>query len=483
MKKRSVESIDQIATNNLESSQLAEQSAEEPVLNTQFENLYSRGKKAIEYAGDITEKAIDFIKYKGLKMKEYFGIIKTEELDSLLDIDFKQELSDNPPIDGVFSPSDELEKIRGMSREEKKKELKSFKSKLERQRQAKAMCRVFIERKIEADNDVVKEELMAEVERFREEYGFDEDQLVLAEQLIDSYYEARVQVKKLREKYPDNTELVSKITGVKLDGVHDFDVRVGPMNIEVRAGHFDTLKLLDSNRKLFFGNIIGGFASNSVIDESIYFTVINDSLLINLAGSLKKRIAKHELEHLKNRIFRKIFESSEINDTLDKLFADYLREQDSEIATIRLIRYFGAVRDFALADIKDEIFARVVESQSNIKNVLIDKYQLFVHKDSYYNNISEYLGFEQDELSEQEKIEFDFMMMKFSRIITSALRAADRLLSVNQSDQRDYRLGRIKQPLRVFTNQEVVALLADVPLAKWDKTVNRFLAYQKLNAQ
>ena len=57
------------------------------------------------------EKISSYLKHQGLKVKEYFGQLNQKDLDQLLSFDFQEQLQDNQPIEGVFSPEDELAKI------------------------------------------------------------------------------------------------------------------------------------------------------------------------------------------------------------------------------------------------------------------------------------------------------------------------------------------------------------------------------------
>ena len=100
--------------------------------------------KIVETLEGTKERISAYLKYKGLKVKEYFGQLGQEDFDQLLDFDFQEQVRDNPPIEGVFSPEDELVKIKSLPREQKRETLATFKENLARQREALAACRVFV---------------------------------------------------------------------------------------------------------------------------------------------------------------------------------------------------------------------------------------------------------------------------------------------------------------------------------------------------
>lgn len=78
-------------------------------------------------AKEVFERAKDFLEYKALKVKEYFGRLKQKDFDQLLDFDFRERLKDTSPIEGVFSPEGELAKIRSLPGGQKREALAIFK--------------------------------------------------------------------------------------------------------------------------------------------------------------------------------------------------------------------------------------------------------------------------------------------------------------------------------------------------------------------
>src|SRR3989344_5186789 len=162
--------------------------------------------------------------YKESKVKEYIGKLDQKAFDNLLYLDFQEQLRDNLPIERVFSPEDELAEIKTLPREQKREALMVFKENLARQREALAACRVFVERSIEFNHDIPREKLIALIEKFGAQYGFTDTQKQTATQLIDGYYENRQNVLEIRERFPDDYQLINELTGVNFEKGELFNV-------------------------------------------------------------------------------------------------------------------------------------------------------------------------------------------------------------------------------------------------------------------
>ena len=213
--------------------------------------------------------------YKESKVKEYIGKLDQKAFDNLLYLDFQEQLRDNLPIERVFSPEDELAEIKTLPREQKREALMVFKENLARQREALAACRVFVERSIEFNHDIPREKLIALIEKFGAQYGFNDQQKQTAAQLIDGYYENRQKVLEIREPFPDDYQLINELTGVNLERDERIDVSVGPMTIDIRADGFNTARLYNKTEKPVASSLFGGFTSKSIGEMPVYYVVIN----------------------------------------------------------------------------------------------------------------------------------------------------------------------------------------------------------------
>jgi len=308
---------------------------------------------------EVIKIAKDHLKHKALKVKKYFGQLNQEDFDQLLDFDFREQLKDTPPIEGIFSPEEELEKIKSLPREHKKEALATFKKNLTRQRKALATCRIFIERSIEFNHNVPREELLGLFEQFSTQYGFDSKQKQIIRQLIDGYYENHQKVLEIRQQFTDNNELVNYLTGVNIGKNEKIDVSVGPMTIDIDTNGFNSGRLFERADKPVISFKYGGFASESIGENPIYYVVINTDIGTwnNLHDTSGKHRRNHEYEHQKNKLFREVFEHEDPPTEL----VGYLGNQDTETKKVILENFFDASRSVALENVKDEITASLYD--------------------------------------------------------------------------------------------------------------------------
>ncbi|MFA7315208.1 MAG: hypothetical protein WC059_00180 [Candidatus Paceibacterota bacterium] len=406
------------------------------------------------------EKIFDFLKYKSLKLKEYFGQLNQADFNELLDIDFEEQLRENLPIKGVFSPEEELEIIKILPRELKRRSLQTFKEKLARQREALGTLRVFIERSIEFNHDVPREKLMGLIEKFSSYYGFDDNQRKISEKLIDGYYEKRKEVLAIRKQFPDDYELIRKLSGVNLGKEEKLNISVGPMSIDIDTGEFNSGQLYKRTNSPIALRY-GGFASESV--NGIYFTVLNRNAFNRepkwYGGSNGEKIVKHEQEHEKNKLFQDIFRIKLHRPTL--WLNVYKSEEDLENKEIILKEFLSDSRVVALERAKDEITASLVDMglpklQQNLSWLFLDKRNDSYDYLAYLRNKEEF----KDNALYQETVE-KMLVQEYREIIEKAVNAYAEL--VNQGK---------------YSIQEATALLTDKPLETWPKTIKRFLEYK-----
>lgn len=415
----------------------------------------SKMKRGFEGA---KEKISSYLKYKGLKVKEYFGQLNQEDFDQLLSFDLQEQLQDNQPIEGVFSPKDELAKIKSLPREQRREAITAFKENLTRQREALATCRVLIERTIEFNHDTPREKLTGLVEQFSTQYGFHDRQKQIIEQLIDGYYENHQKVLKIRQQFTDDRELINELIGVNFGENEKIDVSVGPMTIDIDADGFNSGRLYERADKPVIGFKYGGFASQSVGENPVYYVVINKDKWISWVGygdpSGQNR-RRHEYEHQKNKLFRAVFEHK---DTPTKLVG-YAGEQDPETKKIILEDFFSANRTAALEQTKNEITASLYDRDLPTLQKQLKEFFFSGKGACDYD----YLGY----LRNCEKFKDDpfyqetaqrMLVHEYRTIVESAVSSYSELINK----------GR-------YSTQEVTALLTDKPLADWPKTVRRLL--------
>src|SRR3989344_3916515 len=386
-----------------------------------------------------------FDKYKTLKEKELLGQLTQEEFEKLLDFDFEEKLQNNTPINGIFSSEEELQKIKSLPKEQKREALAIFKENLARQREALATLRVFIERNIEFNHDVSKEKLLALTEKFSAKYGFTSKQKQVIEKLINKYFENHQKVLEIRQQFPDNYELISELTGVKIDEEEKIDILVGPMTIDIYTEGFNAGRLYErADKPVIFK--YAGFASQSVIKNDIYYTVINTDkkLRKNSDDPTGEITKKHEHEHQKNRLFGEVF--GYIKSPIE--LKGYIAEKDIEIKTTILENFFIENRIVALERVRDEIIAYTKTRDLSIFN---EKGPY-----DYLGPIRKLKKFENDPL--YQKTAQKVLVSEYEIIIEDAFDSYVKLVTVGK-----------------YSTQEAIALLTDKTLFEWPKTVKRLL--------
>lgn len=406
----------------------------------------------------VIEGAKDYLKHKSLKVKEYFGQLSQEDFDQLLEFDFREQLKDTPPIEGVFSPEEDLAKIKSLSREQKREALATFKENLARQREALAACRVFIERSIEFNHDVSREKLIGLIEKFGSQYGFDDHQRQISEQLIDGYFENRQKVLEVRQQFADDHALVSELTGINIDKNEKIDVSVGPMTIDIYANGFNSGRLYERADHPVIGFKYGGFASQSTGGNPVYYVVINKDKWISLVGykgdlSGQKR-RNHEYEHQKNKLFRAVFEHQEAPTEL----VGYVGEQDPETKKVILEDFFSESRKDALEQVKDEIAASLYDRDLRTLQSQLD-YFFFSGKHDGYDYLRYLRNWEEfkDDPFYQETAQ-RMLVQEYRETIQGAVDSYAELVKTGK-----------------YSTQEATALLTDKPMEDWPKTIRRLL--------
>ena len=385
-----------------------------------------------------------------LAVKEDLGLLGQRDFDELLSVDFREQILDNSPLGGVFSPETELAKIKSLTRGQKKEALMVFKENLARQREAWAACRIFIERCIQFDNDAPREKLEAWIHKFGEHYGFSNEQKKIAERLIDGYYANRQRALEIRRRYPDNKALVSKLSGIKFDSAAEFDVSIGPMSVDITTNGFNAGRLYQT----FYKDIVVSFPylGFAVTSGSVFYTVINRD-----KRQSEKATLTHEHEHLKNGLFQRIFDR-QFRDYEGKFFyLRYAKEKDPQAKRELLEAFFRLHAQEAFQDAKDEVIAMKKDRASYPYN-----YFFFKQDGGSYDYLAKLMDREEkksDELWQEtaKKVLVD----EYRRIFEKSLVAFDQLEEGG------------------YAREEVIAMLADKPFPRWPKTAKRLLGQRK----
>ncbi len=395
----------------------------------------------------IVEKSASIAR---LRFKErHYEYLTHEEFDDLLDFDFKDLLRYNPSIEGGFSSEEELMRIKKLPKDQKKAALTKFKENWVVQKNALASCRIFIERYINIDNDVPKEKLMDIVEKFGSYYSFTNEQKNIAEKIIDEYYVNRQRVLEIRKRFPDDVALVSELTGIKFDKTAQFLVSIGPMSIDITTDGFNAGRIYENSSDAVPKLPYGGFATKSNHEHPIPYIVINHSVT---GISEYDDMVAHEHEHLKNSLFRKIFDNN--RDVVDQeifLYQYEAEKDDLQFKKDLLDKYFILYKEKALNDAKDEILAM---RRYGIHAL----YTIFFEQNGSPYDYLAYLR--ENELKKDDILWQDaskkILVEEYRKIIEDANNAFDKL------EQGGY-----------YSKDEAIAIFSDKPLSDWPKTAIR----------
>lgn len=392
-----------------------------------------------------------------------------------------------PKIEGTFDPDKEVKKLLSAPREQRKKTVAKFRDKLARQREAWALCRTFTEEKIEANPDISRKEMLDIIGQFASNYGFAERHIRTAERLIDGYIEQRKRTVEIRRKFPDNIELIKRLTRVKFTQADksDFAVEVGPMSLEISCSGFNAGRIYErlknpESKDPVVGFKYGGFSAETPDAKPVYYLVVNKDYTIE-DPEFHATVVFHEREHQKNRILSsKIYGISgvraDVRKTLNRGIWGFLRHQvgerlfgfernfENEILqryesarapeekAFLLEEYMRLRREHALNEAKDEIIALKAIPGFTRYN----KCDIFLDKGGPCDYLAELRNCnkKKDDTLWQETAQ-RMLVDEYGDIIDSAIAAFDDLV----------RLG--------YTRAEVIAMLSDKRLSDWPKTVRR----------
>jgi len=391
-------------------------------------------------------------------------------------IDMAPILKRVPPIDGVFSPGEEVQKLWDAPKDQRREALASFKDKLARQREAWALCRTSIEERIEANPDLPRKEMVRIIGEFASQYGFSPDHVIVAESLIDDYMEMHKRVNEVRVQYPDDIALINYLTNMKFtqDQADDFEIAVGPMSIEISCSGFNAGRIYEKSEDPVPDFKYPGFASVTGGKTPLYYLVVERGTKWN------KDITLHEKEHQKNRILApRLYGVSEVRSDAqeqlnrgvlgllrhrvgekvlgfernfeDEVFQRYESEKDSQKKAFLLAEYMRLKRETALNRAKDEIIAMKLENEFPYST-----YNIFMSQDGNAYDYLQYLREKKNDPLWQETSQ-RVLVDEYGGIIDRAIEAFDQLK----------RSG--------YSQAESIAMLTDKRLPEWPKTARRLL--------
>ncbi len=415
-------------------------------------NAVEQPKPIAKPAGVVekTKKSItDFFAFNQSKLREYFVKNDESKVQTLLELEFEQSKEDTPPISDVFDPEFELQNLRTLPPDQKKEALTDFKNKLARQREAWATCRIFLRRKIEANHDVEKQDLMDWINRFSSEYGFTDSQRQTAEKIIDDYYASRQRVKDIRQQYPNDVDLIKELSGQQFSKDTKFKIKVGAMCLNIYCDAFTAGRLFnqESTPKRID---CPAFASISAHTPGIGYNVF----IVNLVSSYEQKVnLLHEEQHQENKLFKQQFD--QIENTSNILLREYLKERDPEIKNALLESCLRAVRAQELIKFKDEVLAY---RKAGLERLESGGENFLSQDNSSYDYLAPFRNFGpmKDDQLWQEAVQ-KVLVDEYGDIVRRTFTAIDELTKGGYSSER------------------IIALLSDKPVTRWPKTAKRLM--------
>ncbi len=413
---------------------------------------------------------LNYLKHKELKLRSYlFNNLSEKDFDKLQALNFQDEKRENPPIGTIFSPQSELKKIRALSKEERKEALRIFKDKLIRQRKGLSSCRLFLEKNIEFDNDVLfGTKLHDLVDKFGKEYGFDDEQHSILHNIILEFRNGRRNVLKTRESFSDDYELVEHLTGVKLNPNEKLEISIGPASIDIKTNSTVAGRLYSrsENESAVETSSFGGFATEFYADHnSGYPSPVNYTVVIEEYEKDKNKIITHEHEHVKNRVQQRYFDLEAPKDATIFLF-DYnnVYIDNPEVKKVLLEDFCNRQRLYALERTKDEIIATL--SASSVQELQSDLSYLFFGNETpfydWFSNVKNALNESLQNDTMVKTVIQGLIFDKYKSTVENAIRAYEDLISNGG-----------------YSNQQANALLIDKPLYRWPGTIKRILKYDE----
>lgn len=390
------------------------------------------------------------------------------------------------PIEGEFSadPKDVLK----LPTKQRGEALAEFKDKLVRQRKAMAECRLYIERSINFDNDISEDFLVDIVSWFANEYAFSDDQRTAVEFAVHQYYVMRKRAQDFREQFPNNIELVNKLTGLTFDNPDEFKIEPDFMCLKIETGGENLIKMYRGDMMATETPTdfrLNGFASAgrfSGSDGPTPFVAIRSDVDTHDDHGVRD----HEYEHIKHQVFDVIFRfyfkgeyyslfghSYFDNPGTVKSFAEEFKKQKSseslEAALSYLEPFFKGTQLYALEQARGEIFAM-------LKNHPLDSFEIasrFLRWEdpSSYDYLADTRRLLWEEFKGEKEVQGlmeRYFIHEYADIINDALHMLDLLVS-------SFTLERGYSDMDGLIS-EATALLTDVPLQNWRIEIKRFFA-------
>ena len=362
-----------------------------------------------------------------------------------------------PFLDGTFDATEEIASLKKLTGTERKQKLWQIKTKLARQKEARAQCRIAIEQEIEINPQIGKDDLYGILHEFAIPYGFTEPQIRTAEAFIDVFDAKRNQIIDLRDQFPDDTELVKRLTGVAVP-IQIVSVAVSPYAFIIRTDDATYGKIWSQRSSLFIPPKQRiAFTGESSDSEKIPFVVITEDANDSDTKDVYDTCLEHEPQHVKEKIIESIlfrFDFDEYLQISSELLSQLENAPNQSEKQQCLREFLQFHRNYALLQFRSELFALKSE-----KKKIRDSYNFFTGQDK---GPYDYLFFLRKWVRKDEYIQWQdicnrIISEEYANIILRAIEAFESLQKAG------------------YSAQEVIALLVDVPVKRWQVVARRMI--------
>lgn len=399
---------------------------------------------------------------------------------------FENFTSKVPPINHLFDAREEIKGILSLPSQERKIALERFKDLYARQQRAWAATIACIERWLLKNPELPEREMIEVLEKFATAYGYPPESIEKVRNVISRIEHLRQRMKELRQMYPNDIDLIEKITGVRVRG----KVKMGPGVFEIECSTFGAAKIFN---RIFSSEVKSPFIISLLLyllgTSGIYIPGREEEslpiiLIIREATFFKpirEKVRRHERRHffydlwapLRGEI-QKIDEENRpwweewhnltdpdlerLKPKLTDLYQQATNPEDKERYLRACLTVF---REEQLRKIKDEILSYLTGSFDNMeylqKEVKRRQWVLFSEGITLQKMINSLSPAERKKFKRRaKKLIQQELQKEFERIVSNAITAFKTLVKKGG-----------------YTREEARAVLLDKRLEDWPKTVRR----------
>lgn len=399
-------------------------------------------------------------------------------------IDMSSFLKKVPPIEGEFSPPSEMKALHSAPKNERKEKVVEFKDKLVRQFLAIGLCRVAVEEALVDKPDMTTDQIMEIVHQFGEHYGFTSEHYEGAQHRAEKYVEARQKALETREKFPDDSDLIDHLTGVRLDSTEG-EIKIEGCVVKIKTNKVNAKGIIENLGDRFTSMSLAcyGFINGihliiipegtdiettvSKVHEKQHASKRQETIATNASPEISP-LARKVLEggitgFIKHRILGKIFRFE--RNWEHELRNAFTKEKEPDLERLLLTEYLKLRRRQAYGQAADEILAiRMGESRvANRPGFSPESHRLFTKRDEgpydYLATIRKFTPHKQKEL--YRELVDKLLIEEYETTIQRAMKAFDQLAQKSE-----------------LTTATVVGIFMDKPLPKWEKVARRILQQQ-----